>query len=180
MQRSNRENGALRQLKTEETELQLRLAQVQKAIAALNGTHSEPRQSRQKCRADLLREYLLDRPQGVRAKNVPAILKAMGHASLAAHETTNWLSPSQLPRTKTYFSRKNGIITLRSEFGPVFSQVCATSVQGHPLPTDLTSGYQGIPHQTHRETGRENGASIDGVNKPRPSLVDSNLNGKSL
>lgn len=82
MQRSNRENGALRQLKTEEAELQLRLAQVRKAIAALNGTHSEPRQSRPKCRAELLREHLLDRPEGVRARDVPTILKAMRAATI--------------------------------------------------------------------------------------------------
>jgi hypothetical protein len=176
MQRSNRENGALRQLKTEETELQLRLTQVRKAIAALDGTHSEPRQSLSKCRADLLREYLLDRPEGVRAKDVPAILKAMGHASVAAHESTNWLSPSQLPPDKRYFSRKNGIITLDSEFGPAFGQVSGTLGQVHPLTTNPAAGQQEILHQTDRETSKENGASIDGVNKPRISLTDNNFN----
>jgi hypothetical protein len=114
MQKSEREKVALRQLRAEETELQLRLAQVRKAISALDDSHSELRQDRPKCRADLLRDYLLDHPSGVRLKDVPAILKAMGHVSFAAHATTNWVY--QLKPEKAYFVIDGGIITLHPKF----------------------------------------------------------------
>jgi len=126
----------------------------------------------------LLRDYLLDRPEGVRAKDVPAILKSMGHTSLAAHDTINWLSPSQLPPGKRYFTRKKGIITLHPEFGPAFRQGSAIPVQTDPLRTNPADRQQEIPHRTNRENGKENGASIDGVNNSHISLVNSNLNGK--
>jgi hypothetical protein len=114
MQKSEREKVALRQLRAEETELQLRLAQVRKAISALDDSHSELRQDRPKCRADLLRDYLLDHPSGVRLKDVPAVLKAMGHTSFAAHQTTNWVY--QLKSEKAYFVIAGGIITLHPKF----------------------------------------------------------------
>jgi hypothetical protein len=100
----------------------------------------------------------------------------MGHTSVAAHESTNWLSPSQLPPDKRYFNRKNGILTLRPEFGPAFGQVAATLGQVHPVPTNSAAGQQGTSHQPHHETSKENGASIDGVNKPRILLTGSNFN----
>ena len=100
MQKSQREKAALRQLKTEETELQLRLTQIRKALAVLEGTRSEPTPTRPECRADLLQKYLVEHPEGVRLKDVPAVLHAIGHMSFAAHPTTNWLY--QLKPEKAY------------------------------------------------------------------------------
>ena len=114
MQKSEREKVALRQLRTEETELQLRLTHVRKAISVLDDSQSEPGPNRPQCRADLLRDYLLDHPSGVRLKDVPAILTAMGHVSFAAHPTTNWVY--QLKPEKAYFVINSGIITLHPEF----------------------------------------------------------------
>ncbi len=111
MQKSQREKAALRQLKTEETELQLRLTQIRKALAVLEGTRSEPTPTRPECRADLLRKYLVEHPEGVRLKDVPAVLHAIGHVSFAGHPTTNWLY--QLKPEKAYFVIKDGVVTLR-------------------------------------------------------------------
>ncbi len=114
MLKSHREKAALRQLKTEETELHLRLTQIRKVLAVLEGSQSEPGPKRPQCRADLLREYLLEHPEGVRLKDVPAVLKATGHVSFAAHPTTNWVY--QLKPDKAYFVIKGGIVTLDPGF----------------------------------------------------------------
>jgi hypothetical protein len=80
--------------------------------------------------------------------------------------------PPHSCRRHTYFIRKNGIITLRPEFGPAFRH--AISVQVDPLPTNPVNSRP----RTHCENGMENGASTDGVNTPCTSLVENVLDGK--
>ena len=140
MQRSNRENGVLRQLKTEETELQLRLTQVRKAISVLDNSQPESKPKPPRCRAYLLRDYLLDHPGGVRLKDVPAVLEAMGHVSFAAHATTNWLY--QLKPEKAHFVITSGVVTLRPQLNggiPSASAVC--------VPGDLDADKAGRAEQ---------------------------------
>src|ERR1035437_9698221 len=138
---------ALHQLRAEEAELLARLNQVRKALSVLGEPEAEAASKRPQCRADLLREYLLDKPAGVRVRDVPAVLKAMGHISFAAHETINWLSPSQLPPGKSYFARKKGIIILRPEFNPALhegsksrTQVDPSSIIDHPRQPEQDPG----------------------------------------
>jgi len=173
----DRKGIALHQLRAEETELLARLNQVRKAICVLGESEANPGPKRPQCRADLLRKYLLDRPAGARVKDVPAILKAMGHGSFAAHETINWLSPSQLPPGKRYFIRKKGIITLRPEFNPAVREDLKSPTQVDPPPMSPTGDQQGSPPEMQCHTDKEHGASIEGVNRQCNSLVESALDG---
>jgi len=173
----DRKGIALHHLRTEETELLARLNQVQKALSVLGESEANPAPKRPQCRADLLRKYLLDRPAGVRVKDVPAVLKAMGHSSFAAHETINWLSPSQLPPEKRYFIRKKGIITLRPELNPAVREDLKSPTQVDPPPISPTGDQQGSPPEMHCPNDKEHGASIGGVNKSCKPLMNSNLDG---
>ena len=114
MQTLNRTEAAIRQLKAEEAYLHLRLNQVCRALAELQGPRVEVGLQRRPCRAELLRQYLLDHPDGVRLKDVPSVLAAMGHVSFAANPTTNWLY--QLKLEKAYFAIDKGIVTLCPDF----------------------------------------------------------------
>jgi hypothetical protein len=174
----DRKGIVLHQLRAEETDLLARLNQVRKALSVLGETETRISPKRPQCRADLLREYLLERPEGVRAKDVPAILKAMGHSSLAAHESINWLSPSQLPPGKRYFTRRHGIITLRPEFCCAFRQDPKTPVRVAPPTSRYSHDQPGLPHETDSRNGDERGASIGGVNKPCTLLAERALDGK--
>jgi hypothetical protein len=58
MQIRDRNETAIRQLKAEDADLQMRLNQVRRAIANLQGFQAEPGSQRPRCRADLLRGYL--------------------------------------------------------------------------------------------------------------------------
>ncbi|MGD0262619.1 MAG: hypothetical protein ABSD29_22875 [Verrucomicrobiota bacterium] len=111
----------------------------------------------------------------MRVKDVPAVLKAMGHSSFAAHETINWLSPSQLPPEKRYFIRKKGIITLRPELNPAVREDLKSPTQVDPPPISPTGDQQGSPPEMHCPNDKEHGASIGGVNKSCKPLMNSNL-----
>lgn len=161
MLKSHREKAALRQLKTEETELHLRLTQIRKVLAVLEGSQSEPGPKRPQCRADLLREYLLEHPEGVRLKDVPAVLKATGHVSFAAHPTTNWVY--QLKPDKAYFVIKGGIVTLDPGFadmvpsGPanLFHDDLTDEKAGERQPT---ANVEPVVGAVHGDEGLSDGA----------------------
>jgi hypothetical protein len=81
---------------------------------------------------------LLERPEGVRLKDVPAVLKAMGHVSFAAHPTTNWVY--QLKPDKAYFVIKDGVVTL----SPGFAETAPIGPLNlfNDVPTDAKAGAQ--------------------------------------
>ena len=97
------------QLRREEAELLRQLLQVRKALSVVEGDSQTSDPLRPPSRAELLKRYLVEHPEGVRVSSVPALLKLLGHVSIAAHETTNWVYQS-----KDYFSTAKGIVTLRS------------------------------------------------------------------
>ena len=174
----NRKGLARRELKAEEAELLTRLSQVRKALSVLGESEADAALQRPQCRADLLREYLLDKPAGVRVKDVPAVLKAMGHTSFAAHETSNWLSPSQFPPGKNYFMRKNGIITLRPEFNHALRGDLKSPVQDDLSPANQNGNQQELQNGRRCQNDEDDAGSIHGVNECCNILVESHLDGK--
>jgi len=137
VQTLNRTEAVIRQLKAEEAYLHLRLNQVCRALAELQGPRVEVGLQRRPCRAELLRQYLLDHPDGVRLKDVPSVLAAMGHVSFAANPTTNWLY--QLKLEKAYFAIDKGIVKLCPNFR---TSVPSPSVNRSSAPADKTPNEQ--------------------------------------
>jgi len=174
----DRKGIVIRQLRAAEAESLARLSQVRKALSVLGEPEAEAALKRPQCRADLLREYLLDKPAGVRVKDVPAILKAMGHTSFAAQETMNWLSPSQLPPGKNYFIRKDGILTLRPEFNHALRGDLKSPVQDDLSPANQTGNQQELQNGRRCQNDEDGAGSIHGVNKCCNILVESHLDGK--
>jgi hypothetical protein len=168
----------IRQLRAAEAESLARLSQVRKALSVLGEPEAEAVLKRPQCRADLLREYLLDKPAGVRVKDVPAILTAMGHTSFAAQESMNWLSPSQLPPGKNYFIRKNGILTLRPEFNHALRGDLKSPVQDDLSPANQTGNQQELQNGRRCQNDEDGAGSIHGVNECCNILAENHLDGK--
>jgi hypothetical protein len=171
----DRQGLALRELKATEAELLARLSQIRKALSVLGEPEADAALKRPQCRADLLREYLLDKPGGVRVKDVPAILRAMGHTSFAAQETLNWLSPSQLPPGKNYFIRKKGIITLRPEFNPALDAGSENPAQADSLSRSQTVSQSEPANAIRLQQSGNSAGSIHGVNEWCNTLVEPHL-----
>jgi hypothetical protein len=140
VQTLNRTEAVIRQLKAEEANLHLRLNQVCRALAELQGPRVEVGLQRRPCRAELLRQYLLDHPDGVRLKDVPSVLAAMGHVSFAANPTTNWLY--QLKLEKAYFAIDKGIVKLCPNFR---TSVPSPSVNRSSAPADKKTPNEQLP-----------------------------------
>jgi hypothetical protein len=147
----NPQQNAIKLLRQQEEELCRRLEQVRKAISVLGETNAVQRIQKPRFRADLLRDYLLQHPDGARVKEVPHILREMGFVSVASTDSVNWLY--QLRPEKQYFQIIEGVVTLRPDYCLLFAS-----------PTKDIIGTDGNPP-----------ASIDGVNITSKSQQEKDL-----
>ncbi len=134
---------ALRALKRTEASLVSELFKVRTAIAVLEPSLAEPAGGRPRSKLELLREILLSHREGVRVKDIPALLAAMGHVNWSSHETTNWLCPSQLSPRDRFFVREQGWIKPTAEF---LAENDGTSKAVLPLDTRAVDD-KGTPSQ---------------------------------
>lgn len=103
-------------LKKQESELELELSRIRQAIRILQPAIATSSPQVPKSKLELLREILRNNRNGIEVRNLPDLLKAMGHISRATTASTNWLCPSQLRPEDRFFVRKNGWIKPTPEF----------------------------------------------------------------
>jgi hypothetical protein len=136
------------QLRKEEAELLRQLMEVRRALSVVEGEAEKSIQIRVPSRAELLKQYLSQHSEGARIKDVPALLKSLGHVSSAALQTTNWVYQS-----KDLFVVKKGVVTLQP------AQPIANGEAGCDLGP----------------LGSENAASSSGVNKSSKTATTNDL-----
>jgi len=107
---------ALGLLKKQEMDLARRLSSVRKAIALLEPTPSGTPELSQRPRSKLqiLELILRHHPEGVRVRDIPDLMKAMGHTGTSS--STTWLCPSQMRPGDRFFIRETGWIKPTPEF----------------------------------------------------------------
>lgn len=99
------------QLLLTETILLDQLARIRAAKADISGTtNAAPAKVAVKCRAQLLRDYLVNHSEGIQIQKVPEVLSALGHQSKSATPAINWLY--QLPAKHAFFVISAGIVKL--------------------------------------------------------------------
>ena len=150
----NPASKAVQLLREQEEDLCRRLLQIRKALAVLDQGSSNNRSAQPRCRAELLRDYLLAHPAGVRLKDVPVTLKDAGFVSAAGVQAPNWIYQQKPERD--YFCIVDGLVTIRPDYATAF-------------PDE--------PQQRIVNPGAPNEASTTGVNSTSIQHSENDLRG---